>query len=104
LRNAGAATCIALTFNRRHMDTVKMLDAVVDLANEIDHTDPIDFGMHQLDEAASHRYVASKVIEDAFATGETMENINIMLLATITHLVVENLILNRNLLELIRER
>lgn len=80
------------------MNTQQLVDAVTELAMEIDMANPLDFGMLEMSESDTFRYVAISVIESAFHDATTVQEINLMLLATATHLVVENMILHQRLL------
>lgn len=75
-----------------------MVDTIVDLAKEVDKTDPIDFGYVRVDEDSAYRTIALELIERNESTKP--EYRNLMLLATCTHLVVQNLVLNAQLLEI----
>ena len=83
------------------MNTQQLVDTVTELAMEIDMANPLDFGMMEMSEADTFRYVATSVIESAFKEAASVQEVNLMLLATATHLVVENMILNQRILSLI---
>lgn len=75
---------------------MKLLDDMIQLAKEIDKTDPIDFGMLQLDEDAAYKTIGLSLIERNFDTPE--EHRNLMLLSTCLHLVIDNMVLNMKLM------
>ena len=45
----------------------ELLNAVVELAHEIDKADSIDFGMLRITEETAYRFVATNLIEDVTA-------------------------------------
>lgn len=69
------------------------VDQLAKLAQEVEGTDPIDWGMLSVDEESAYKLIASQVIE--------MYNTNdqITMLATITKLIVENFVLNLKLMQ-----
>jgi hypothetical protein len=75
----------------------QVLEAVIELALEMDKTDPTDFGYSQFSEESAYRFVATKIIED-MATFESNSARELMLLATATHLTVENFVLHQKAL------
>lgn len=79
------------------MDTSELIDSIVELAKEVDKEDPTDFGYLQVDEDTAYRTIALELVERNYSVNE--EYRNLMLLATCTHLVVQNLVLNAQLLE-----
>jgi len=76
---------------------MNLLESVVELAKEVDFGDPIDFGMLQLDENAAYNTIASELIQRMLETPE--DSRNLMLLATCTHLVLDNMVLNMKLMQ-----
>jgi hypothetical protein len=74
---------------------------IVDLVNEIDSEDPIDWGMLNIDESQATELIANNLLEQYNATWAQMpENErNIIMLATITKLIVENFTLNLKLMQ-----
>ena len=76
---------------------MNLLDSVVELAKEVGMTDPIDFGYLRLDEEAAYNTIASELIERMLSTPD--EHRQLMLLATATHLVINNMVLNMKLME-----
>lgn len=79
-------------------DIVKM---VVELAREIDVTDPVDFGMLCADEDHVRTMLATGIVKEAFAIEDRVSR-ELMLLSSLTHLVTENFVLNQRLLSLIQ--
>jgi hypothetical protein len=75
---------------------MNLLEAVIDLAKEVGSTDPIDFGYIPVDEDSVYQTVASGLVEKILANDP--EDRLTILLATVTHLVVENTILNLKLM------
>lgn len=66
------------------------VDLLVDLAKEVELTDPIDWGMLNVDEDEAYRLVALSVVE--------LEDNVLTLKASLTKLMVENFVLNLKLL------
>ena len=77
------------------MSVQKLLEDVIELAKEIDKGDPIDFGMLNVTEDAVYATIASQLIEKNEETPE--EYRELMMLASCTHLVVQNMVLNMQL-------
>lgn len=75
----------------------QLLEAVIELAMEMEYTDPTDFGYLRLSEETAYRMIATKIVEDAMAMDNPSAR-ELMLLATATHLVVENFILHQKIL------
>jgi hypothetical protein len=70
------------------------VDLLVDLAQQVETNDPIDWGMLSVDEQTAYRLIATSILEQF---GDDKDRIT--LLATITKLVVENFVLNLKLLQ-----
>lgn len=85
-------------------DKTSLVDAVVELAQEMDLTDPVDFGMLQVGEESTHRMIATSIIDNAFKDNPTDDELRLMLLATVTHLVVENFVLNQKILAMLKKQ
>lgn len=79
------------------MNLSEKLDIVVELAQEMATTDPIDFEDLGVQEHTTTRMIASSVLERALDVADPNLR-ELTLLATVTHLVVENFTLNRRLL------
>lgn len=69
------------------------IEQLVELALEVELTDPIDWGMLAIDESAAYRMVAATVVE--------MDSEPLVLKASLVKLLVENFVLNLKLLECI---
>lgn len=72
-----------------------LLQTVVTLAKEVGTTNPIEFGSLSSDEA--YQVAASQLVENYLMTPEAQREL--VTLAVATHLVVENMALNMQLLE-----
>lgn len=72
---------------------------IVDLVNEIDSEDPIDWGMLNIDETQATELIANGLLDQYNTTWAQMSDHDrsIIMLATITKLVVENFTLNLKL-------
>jgi len=79
------------------MDIPELVDSIVDLAKQVDAEDATDFGYLQVDEDTAYRTIALELVERNYKVDP--EYRNLMLLVTCTHLVVQNLVLNTQLLE-----
>lgn len=66
------------------------VDLLVELAKEVELTDPIDWGMLNVDEDEAYRLIALSVVE--------LEDNVLTLKASLTKLMVENFVLNLKLL------
>jgi hypothetical protein len=76
------------------MTTDELVNLVAELAQEVDKEDPIDFGMLQLDEGSVWHLMSVNVVEKYLE----MSDDQVVMLATITKLLVENFILNYKLM------
>lgn len=68
------------------------LDLLIELAQEVEISDPIDWGMLEISESQAYNMIASSVLEQ-------FPNESITAQATITKLIVENFVLNLKLLQ-----
>lgn len=68
------------------------IDDLVELAKEVEVTDPIDWGMLNIDEDNAYRLIATSVLEQF---SQPLDQSTV--LATITKLIVENFVLNLKL-------
>lgn len=75
---------------------MKLLDDMIQLAREIDVTDPIDFKSMNLDEDAAYKTIGLELIERWADTPH--DHRELMLLSTCLHLVVDNMVLNMKVL------
>lgn len=73
------------------------IDAIVELAKEVEKGDNIDFGYLSVSEDDAYRVCALGLLEKHLGLAE--EDREIMLLAVCTHLIVENMVLNLKLLQ-----
>jgi hypothetical protein len=73
------------------MVTAKQL---AELAQEIESTDPIVWGRLEISEQAAYEMMASQVMSQFLTTNENKE---VVMLATITKLLVENFVLHLRL-------
>jgi hypothetical protein len=69
----------------------KLAELLVDIAKEVEVGDPIDWGMVEIDEDEAYRLMALHVLE--------MEDDKLIIAATLTKLLVENMVLNTKLLQ-----
>lgn len=67
------------------------VEALVEIAKEVEVGDPFDWSDLSIDEDEAYRLMASHVLE--------MEDNSMLLAATVTKLLVENMVLNMRLLE-----
>ena len=77
------------------------LKDIVELVQEIDSEDPIDWGMLNIDEKSATELIANSLLDQYNSTWASMneaERTTIML-ATMTKLVVENFTLNLKLIK-----
>ncbi len=74
---------------------------IIELVEEIDSEDPIDWGMLNIDETQATELVANNLVEQYNAIWSKMneDEKNIIMLATIAKLVVENFTLNLKLMQ-----
>ena len=72
---------------------------ILDLVNEIESEDPIDWGMLSVDENTATEMIATGLLEQYNTTWADMDpdERTVIMLATITKLVVENFTLNLKL-------
>ena len=68
-----------------------LVEQLIEVSKEVEVGDPIDWGMVNISEEEAYRLVAMSVLE--------MEDDSFILAATITKLLVENMVLNVKLLE-----
>lgn len=72
------------------MENLELAALIADMAKEVGNNDPIDFGDLAMDEDAVYNMMAINVLEKYKSN---MSN-EVVMLSTITHLLVENFILN----------
>lgn len=71
------------------------IQELVEIAQEVEVGDPIDWGMLRISEEDAYRMIAMSVLEQFDGT---LEDERLMCLATITKLLVENMVLNLHLI------
>ena len=76
------------------MTTDELVNLVAELAQEVDKEDSTDFGMLQLDEESVWHLMSVNVVEKYLE----MSGDQVVMLATITKLLVDNFILNYKLM------
>lgn len=74
-----------------------IIDQLVALAEEIEMCDPIDWGMLSIDEHTAYQLMAESVLENYLSLDK--DDRDMMLLAIVTKLTVENFVLNLKLLQ-----
>ena len=79
------------------MNSVEKVKYVAELAREVAKEDNIDFGMLVVDDYSIFDLLANSVIEE-FDKLNNLEHKELILLATITKLIVENTVLNLKLI------
>jgi hypothetical protein len=71
---------------------MNLVEQIVELAKEIEAEDPIDFGMLNVSEDVAYSIMASGVL-DSYLMNDP-EDRDLILMATVTKLIVENFVLN----------
>lgn len=74
-----------------------LVEQIVEIAQEIENEDPIDWGMLAIDEKTAYTMMATSVLENYLMTDKDLRDM--MLLATVVKLTVENFVLNLKLLK-----
>jgi hypothetical protein len=74
---------------------MNLTDQLIALAEEIESVDPIDWGMLEISEHDSYKLIAAGVLDSYLATDA--DSRDMMLLATVVKLTVENFVLNLKL-------
>jgi len=74
-----------------------LVQQLVELAQEIESEDPIDWGMLSVSEHDAYGMIATSVLENYLNTDANSRDI--MMLATVVKLTVENFVLNLKLLK-----
>ena len=78
------------------------LDLLVDIAQEVEKEDPIDWDRLSVGKEQAYKMIAASVLEQ-FDKEEYNEEDKVILLSTITKMLVENMLLNLKILELTRK-
>ena len=73
------------------------LNQLIDIAEQIEISDPIDWGMLNVDEKEAYQLIASDVLENYSKADK--EYRELILLATVVKLTVENFVVNLKLLQ-----
>jgi len=76
---------------------MNLTEQLVELALEIEMADPIDWGMLSINERDAYDMIASSVLEQYLLTDK--DERDMMLLAIVVKLTVENFVLNLKLLQ-----
>ena len=76
---------------------MNLVEQLVELAQEIESEDPIDWGMLSISEHDAYVTIASGVLENYLKTD--VDSRDMMMLATVVKLTVENFVLNLKLLK-----
>jgi hypothetical protein len=76
---------------------MNLTEQLVELALEIEMADPIDWGMLSINERDAYAMIASSVLEQYLLTDK--DERDMMLLAIVVKLTVENFVLNLKLLQ-----
>ena len=76
---------------------MNLTEQLIALAEEIEMTDPIDWGMLNISERDAYELVAGTVLENYLSMDK--DSRDMMLLATTVKLTVENFVLNLKLLQ-----
>ncbi len=74
-----------------------LTEQLATLAQEIEMSDPIDWGMLSINEEDAYKLIAASVLDNYLLTDK--ENRDILMLATVVKLVVENFVLNLKMLK-----
>ena len=74
-----------------------LVEQIVELAKEIEHEDPIDWGMLNISEDEAFRLLAPSVLENYLLISK--DNRDIIMLSTVLKLTVENFALNVKLMQ-----
>jgi len=77
--------------------TMITVDELIAIAQEIESTDPIDWGMLNIDEQNAYKLIAAGVLENY--NQSSIDTRELILLATVVKLTVENFVLNLRLLQ-----
>jgi hypothetical protein len=74
-----------------------LVEQIVELAKEIEHEDPIDWGMLNIDENEAFMLLAPSILANYLLLDK--DSRDIMMLATVVKLTVENFALNVKLMQ-----
>jgi hypothetical protein len=76
---------------------MNLTDQLVELAEQIEMGDPIDWAMLAIDEHTAYQIMATSVLDNYLATDADARDM--VLLATVVKLTVENFVLNLKLMQ-----
>jgi hypothetical protein len=76
---------------------MNLIEQLIELAQEIETSDPIDWGMLSIDEHDAYELVAGSVLDNYLSMDA--DSRDIMLLAVVVKLTVENFVLNLKLMQ-----
>lgn len=76
----------------------RLVDSVIELAKEMELSDPTDFAMLPIDDDETYRFIANSIIDKVIDVEVPLER-ELMLLSACIHLVVENFVLNQRLMQ-----
>ena len=76
---------------------MNLIEQLVELVKEIETEDPIDFAMLQIDEDTAYTLMATSILE--MYLSNDADSRDMILLATVIKLTVENFVLNLKLLQ-----
>lgn len=74
------------------------LEQLVELAQEVEIEDPIDWGMLAIDEKTAYKLIAAGVLEHFNSVTSDQERLQLLLIMAVK-LTVENFVLNTKLLQ-----
>lgn len=69
------------------------LEQLIELTNEVESEDPIDWGMLNINEDEALRLIAMDVLE-MFPDVDPNNKLEVIMLVTVTKLILENFVLN----------
>jgi len=76
---------------------MNLTEQLIEIAREIESEDPIDWGMLEIDEYTAYELMAGSILENYLATDA--DSRDMVLLATVLKLTVENFVLNLKLMQ-----
>jgi hypothetical protein len=81
---------------------MNLTEQLVELAQQIECGDPIDWGMLEISECDAYRLIAGGVLDTYLATERDCRDM--VLLATAVKLTVENFVLNLKIAQMLSDR
>jgi hypothetical protein len=67
---------------------------LVELAREVESTDPIDWGELNISEQHAYEMIASQILEQFYEADDDIEDQLLIMLSVVVKLTVENFVLN----------